>query len=66
MEVLGNHTDYNQGLVLAMGVEYATEVTGSNRTDERLFFKAKDLKEIVGREASGISPLRRIKYGPTM
>ena len=45
VEVLGNHTDYNQGLVLAMGVEYATEVTGSNRTDDRLFFKAKDLKE---------------------
>jgi galactokinase len=45
VEVLGNHTDYNQGLVLAMGVEYATEVNGSNRTDDRLFFKAKDLKE---------------------
>ena len=37
VEVLGNHTDYNQGLVLAMGIEYATEVSGSNRTDKRLF-----------------------------
>jgi galactokinase len=45
VEVLGNHADYNQGRVLAMGVEYATEVTGSDRIDERLFFKAKDLKE---------------------
>jgi galactokinase len=45
VEVLGNHADYNQGRVLAMGVEYATEVSGSNRTDKRLFFKSKELKE---------------------
>jgi len=45
VEVLGNHTDYNQGLVLAMGVEFSTEVRGSIRTDDRLIFEAKDLKE---------------------
>ena len=56
VEVLGNHTDYNQGLVLAMGVEYATEVTGSNRTDERLFFKAKDLKESWVGSLQDLSP----------
>jgi len=56
VEVLGNHTDYNQGLVLAMGVEYATEVTGSNRTDERLFFKAKDLKESWEGTLQDLSP----------
>lgn len=56
VEVLGNHTDYNQGLVLAMGVEYATEVTGSNRTDERLFFKAKDLKESWEGSLQDLSP----------
>ncbi|NBS14721.1 MAG: galactokinase [Verrucomicrobia bacterium] len=45
VEVLGNHTDYNQGLVLAMGVEFATEVRGSVRKDDRLVFEAKDLKD---------------------
>jgi galactokinase len=64
VELLGNHSDYNQGLVLAMGVEYATEVTGSNRTDERLFFKAKDLKESWEGSLQDLSPLR-IKCGPT-
>lgn len=56
VEVLGNHTDYNQGLVLAMGVEYATEISGSNRTDERLFLKAKDLKESWEGSLQDISP----------
>ena len=56
VEVLGNHTDYNRGLVLAMGVEYATDVNGSNRTDDRLFFKAKDFKESASR-LLGVSSL---------
>jgi len=56
VEVLGNHTDYNQGLVLAMGVKYATEVSGSNRTDERLIFKAKDLKETWEGSIHDLSP----------
>lgn len=56
VEVLGNHTDYNQGLVLAMGVEYATEVSGSNRTDDRLFFKTKDLKETWEGSIQDLSP----------
>jgi len=56
VEVLGNHTDYNQGLVLAMGVEYSTEVTGSNRTNERLFFKAKDLQESWEGSLQDLSP----------
>jgi len=60
VEVLGNHTDYNQGLVLAMGVEYATEVSGSNRTDDRLIFKAKDLKESASR-LLGVSNLHLIQ-----
>jgi galactokinase len=56
VEVLGNHTDYNQGLVLAMGVEYATEVNGSNRTDDRLFFNTKDLKETWEGSLQDLSP----------
>ena len=56
VEVLGNHTDYNLGLVLAMGVEYATEVLGSCRSDDRLFFKAKDLKESWEGNLQDLSP----------
>jgi galactokinase len=56
VEVLGNHTDYNQGLVLAMGVEYTTEVNGSDRTDDRLFFNAKDLKETWEGSLQDLSP----------
>lgn len=55
VEVLGNHTDYNGGLVLAMGVEFSTEVRGSIRADDRLVFEAKNLKEFLPtfkREAS--------------
>jgi hypothetical protein len=39
-----------------MGVEYATEVTGSNWTDERLFFNAKDLKESWEGSLQDLSP----------
>jgi galactokinase len=56
VEVLGNHTDYNLGLVLAMGVEYATEVLGSSRPDDRLFFKAEDLKESWEGNLQDLSP----------
>jgi galactokinase len=43
LEVLGNHTDYNQGLVLAMGVGFSLEVSGKKRNDGQLLFLAKDL-----------------------
>lgn len=43
LEVLGNHTDYNQGLVLAMGVGFTLEVQGKTRKDDNLLLHAKDL-----------------------
>ena len=43
LEVLGNHTDYNQGLVLAMGVGFTLEVQGKKRADEKLMLQSKDL-----------------------
>ena len=43
LEVLGNHTDYNQGLILAMGVGFTLEVLGKGRTDEKLILHAMDL-----------------------
>jgi len=43
LEVLGNHTDYNQGLVLAMGVGFTLEVRGKKRNDTQLVLQAKNL-----------------------
>jgi len=43
LEVLGNHTDYNQGLVLAMGVDFNLEIHARRRNDRLLLFHAKDL-----------------------
>lgn len=36
VELLGNHTDYNEGLVLALAVDRVTEVAVSARTDGRI------------------------------
>ncbi|MCX6935818.1 MAG: hypothetical protein NTZ01_06485, partial [Verrucomicrobia bacterium] len=56
VEVLGNHTDYNKGLALAMGVEYATTVKGSRRTDDRIILRARDLKKIWEGSIQAIQP----------
>lgn len=56
VEVLGNHTDYNQGLVLAMGVEYATAVKGTVRSDHQILFEAKDLKESYESTIQSLAP----------
>ena len=45
--MLGNHTDYNQGLVLAMGIGFTLEVSGQKKNDGRFLFHAKDLKEFL-------------------
>ena len=36
VELLGNHTDYNQGLVLGAAIDRGVAVTGSARTDNRI------------------------------
>lgn len=56
LEVLGNHTDYNQGLVLAMGVEFTLEVQGKKRADERLLLHAKDLGQKWEGSLADLSP----------
>jgi galactokinase len=56
LEVLGNHTDYNQGLVLAMGVGYTLEVHGRKRADEKLLLRAKDLGQVWEGSLANLSP----------
>lgn len=56
LEVLGNHTDYNQGLVLAMSVGFTLEVQGEKRSDEKLMFRAKDLGQSWEGSLADLSP----------
>jgi galactokinase len=43
-EVLGNHTDYNEGLVLALAVNRGTRVAGFPLPDGRLVFRSRNLE----------------------
>lgn len=55
-EVLGNHTDYNQGLVLSIAVDRGTTVQGSVRYDGKIRLIAKDLNEVFETSLSEVSP----------
>jgi len=44
-ELLGNHTDYNEGYVLAIAVEQGTTLTGHARTDRKLVLRSRELKK---------------------
>lgn len=60
-EVLGNHTDYNAGLVLAVAVEMGLEICGTARADGVLKFESLDL----GRQFEGcINALEPSKEEP--
>jgi len=56
LEVLGNHTDYNQGLVLAVGVGFILEVHGKSRNDDKLLLHAKDLGQRWEGSLTDLSP----------
>jgi galactokinase len=42
-ELLGNHTDYNEGYVLALAVDRGTTITGRARTDETIHLHSREL-----------------------
>ncbi len=46
-ELLGNHTDYNEGYVLAIAVDRGTTLTGRTRDDRMLELTSRDLTEQV-------------------
>ena len=62
LEVLGNHTDYNQGLVLAMGVGFTLEVRGKKRSDGQLLFLAKDLDQTWKGSLDDLSPRPQVPW----
>ena len=62
LEVLGNHTDYNQGLVLAMGVGFTLDVRGQKGKDGRLLFHAKDLGQRWEGSLNDLSPHPQVPW----
>jgi galactokinase len=42
-ELLGNHTDYNEGYVLAIAVDRGTTITGQRRDDRRIELHSREL-----------------------
>lgn len=58
-ELLGNHTDYNDGLVLSLAVNRGTTVSGRPRDDGRILLRSRDLPETWEGTVDAIQP------GPT-
>jgi galactokinase len=44
-ELLGNHTDYNEGYVLALAVDRGTTMTGQRRDDRTIQLRSRELKK---------------------
>lgn len=67
-ELLGNHTDYNEGYVLALAVDRGTTITGCARTDRMVQVHSKDLgkTETIALDklaAESVSPWSRYILG---
>ena len=56
-EWLGNHTDYNNGLVLAIGLEVGATVTARPADDRRLTLRALNFEETLAFELDAVSPV---------
>ncbi len=55
-ELLGNHTDYNEGLVLAIAVDRGVTLTGTVRGDDAIFLAAPDMGEACEGSVSKLAP----------
>ncbi|MDK3160304.1 galactokinase family protein [Kamptonema cortianum] len=55
-ELLGNHTDYNEGLVLSIAVDKGVTVTGSSRPDNKIFLRAEQFAQVWRTIDSQIAP----------
>jgi galactokinase len=67
-ELLGNHTDYNEGYVLALAVDRGTTITGHARDDRNIQIHSKELgkTEIIALDklaAERVSPWSRYTLG---
>jgi galactokinase len=60
-ELLGNHTDYNEGYVLALAVDRGTTITGQARTDRKIEIHSKELGKT---ESTSLDKLAAEKVSP--
>jgi galactokinase len=57
-EVLGNHTDYNDGLVLSMAIEPGTRIRATSRDDKELHLRSDGQSEGWKGHLDQLEPLR--------
>jgi galactokinase len=67
-ELLGNHTDYNEGYVLALAVDRGTTITGQARSDRQVHIHSREMDktEVVALDkllAENVSPWSRYTLG---
>jgi galactokinase len=67
-ELLGNHTDYNEGYVLAIAVDRGTTITGTTRKDREVHIHSKEMgkTETIALDtllAERVSPWSRYTLG---
>ncbi len=59
VEILGNHTDYNEGFVLSASLPYGIRVTGSKRDDGTIRLSTHMGSELLQHEVSVAAPFVR-------
>src|SRR5436309_497420 len=62
IEVLGNHTDYNQGLVLGAAIDRGLEVSGNRRNDDSIRLHSQ-LTGAIEVTLSDLHPLAESSWG---
>src|SRR5215468_3099330 len=61
VELLGNHTDYNEGLVLGAAIDRGLTVSGVNRVDDVIKFSS----SLMGTAEATLSDVRPLTTGAT-
>jgi galactokinase len=57
-ELLGNHTDYNEGLVMAIAINVGTRITGGAREDNLLHLESEGFPEAWSGALDSLEPQR--------
>ena len=57
VELLGNHTDYNGGVVLSAAIQMGVSATGRRRDDDRIVLTSEGINGVVAvNRKSGLKP----------
>lgn len=62
VEILGNHTDYNEGYVLSCAIDSGTFFLASSNESNDVILTAADVKETTSAPVSGLSPSSQNKW----